>query len=104
VGDSNPRWQPKQLPPGFKFSSYSHKIGPEGIFEHMVYSDGLAAVSVYIEKRGAQTDLIQGVGRAGTNNAYSLQQGDLQITAIGEVPAITVKAMADSMARTVASD
>lgn len=102
--DSSPRWQPNQLPPGFKFSSYSHKIGPEGIFEHMVYSDGLAAVSVYIETRDGKADLMQGVGQAGTNNAYSLQQGDLQITAIGEVPAITVKAIADSMARSVAAD
>jgi len=104
VSQSSPRWQPYKLPPGFKLSSYSHKTNPDGIFEHMVYSDGLAAVSVYIEKRGSGAGVMQGAGQLGTNNTYSRQQGDLQITAIGEVPVITVKSIVDSMARSVASD
>lgn len=101
---SSPPWQPSKLPPGFKLSSHSNKVSPDGIFEHMVYSDGLAAVSVYIEKRGSEVGVMQGVGQLGTNNAYSRKQGDLQITAIGEVPAITVKTIADSMTRSVASN
>ena len=99
VIQSSPRWQPHKLPPGFKLSSHSHKTSPNGIFEHMVYSDGLAAVSVYIEKKGSEVGVMQGVGQLGTNNAYSRKQGDLQITAIGEVPAVTVKTIADSMVR-----
>jgi negative regulator of sigma E activity len=33
----------------------------------------------------------------GASNAYSLQQDDYQITAVGEVPAATVKRIASSM-------
>ncbi len=101
---STPRWQPLSLPPGFKLSSHSNKSGPDGFFEHTVYSDGLAAVSVYIEKRGSDVGVRQGVGHLGTNNSYSRKQGGLQITVIGEVPEVTVKTIANSMARAVASN
>lgn len=101
---SSPGWHPHNLPPGFKLTSHSHKNSPDGTFEHMVYSDGLAAVSVYIENKSNEIGVMQGVGQLGTNYAFSRKQGDLQITAIGEVPAITVKTIANSMARSVASN
>jgi len=104
VTESSPRWQPDKLPPGFKLSSHNQQVNPDGVFEHMVYSDGLAAVSVYIEKKGSEVGVLQGVSQLGTNNAYSRQQGELQITAIGEVPAVTVKTIATSMVRSVASN
>ena len=104
VTRSNPRWQPAKLPPGFQLASHNHKAGEGIIYEHMVYSDGLAAVSVYIEQQGADAAVKLGVSQLGTNNAYTRTQGDLQITVIGEVPAITVKAIANEMALSVASN
>ena len=104
VTRSNPRWQPAKLPPGFHLASHSHKTGADGVYEHMVYSDGLAAVSVYVEQQGDDAAVKPGVSQLGTNNAYTRQQGDLQITVIGEVPAITVKAIANEMALSVASN
>lgn len=104
LAQTSPKWHPGKLPPGFSLSSHSHEVGAGGVFEHMVYSDGLAAVSVYIEQKGSEVRVMQGVGQLGTNNAYSRKQGDLQITAIGEVPAITVRTIADSMTRSVASN
>lgn len=101
---AGPLWKPHRLPPGFKLSSHRQEISPDGFFEHMVYSDGLAAVSVYVERLGSEVGMMLGVGQLGTNNAYSRQQGNLQITAIGEVPAITVRTIADSMVRSVASN
>lgn len=101
---SNPRWQPAKLPPGFYLASHSHKPGADGVYEHMVYSDGLAAVSVYVEQQGIDSAVSPGVSQLGTNNAYSRMQGDLQITVIGEVPAITVKDIANQMALSVASN
>lgn len=103
VERSSPHWLPNLLPAGFKLSSHSHETNAGGSFEHLVYSDGLAAVSVYIEKQGSQIGVMQGVGQLGTNNAFSRLHGNLQITAIGEVPAITVKTIANSMTRSVAS-
>jgi len=105
VSQSSPRWQPAKLPPGFHLASHSHKTGTDGVYEHMVYSDGLAAVSVYVEQQGADAEVIKpGVSQLGTNNAYTRKQGSLQITVIGEVPAITVKAIANEVALSVASN
>lgn len=104
VTQSSPRWQPTKLPPGFNLASYSHKTGAEGVYEHMVYSDGLAAVSVYVEQNGAGAVVKPGVSQLGTNNAYTRTEGDLQITVIGEVPAITVKSIANEIALSVAAD
>lgn len=104
VSQSNPRWQPAHLPPGFRLTSHSHKTGEDGVYEHMVYSDGLAAVSVYVEQQKSGQEVKTGVSQLGTNNAYTRKQGDLQITVIGEVPAITVKSIANQMAISVASN
>jgi sigma-E factor negative regulatory protein RseB len=105
VTQSSPRWQPAKLPPGFHLASHSHKTGTDGVYEHMVYTDGLAAVSVYVEQQGADAEVIKpGVSQLGTNNAYTRKQGGLQITVIGEVPAITVKAIANEVALSVASN
>jgi sigma-E factor negative regulatory protein RseB len=103
VTQASPRWQPAKLPPGFNLASYSHKMGADGVYEHMVYSDGLAAVSVYVEQNGVDALVKPGVSQLGTNNAYTRNQGDLQITVIGEVPAITVKSIANEIALSVAS-
>jgi sigma-E factor negative regulatory protein RseB len=104
VTQSSPRWQPANLPAGFQLASHSHKTGADGVYEHMVYSDGLAAVSVYVEQQGDDTGLKPGKSRLGTNNAYSKIEGSLQITVIGEVPAITVETIANEIARSVASN
>jgi sigma-E factor negative regulatory protein RseB len=104
VTQANPRWQPANLPPGFHLATYNHKSGADGVYEHMVYSDGLAAVSVYIEHQGSESGLDLGISQLGTNNAYSRKQGLLQITVIGEVPVVTVKTIAKEMALSVASN
>lgn len=104
VRQTSPRWQPKELPPGFELASHNHSSVDEDVYEHMVYSDGLAAVSVYVEQQAKSAKIKSGVSQLGTNNAYIRRQGDLQITVIGEVPAITVKSIADEMARSVAQN
>jgi sigma-E factor negative regulatory protein RseB len=101
---STPRWKPAKLPPGFHLTSHSQEFSDGGVFEHTVYSDGLAAVSVYVEKQANDSSVIEGVSQIGTNNAYSTKQNDLQITVLGEVPAVTVKTIADEMARSIASN
>ncbi len=104
VRQSAPRWKPEKLPPGFELTSHNRKSGSEGVYEHMVYSDGLAAVSVYVEQRSPGSIIRSGVSQLGTNNAYIRKKGELQITVIGEVPALTVRSIADEMARAVAAN
>ena len=100
-----PRWQPAQLPPGFQLSSHNHENRENGqVFEHMVYSDGLASVSVYIETIDEEQDPMPGLSRIGALNAYVRQRNDLQITAIGEVPELTVKTIAETVQKAVNGD
>ena len=104
VTQSTPRWQPASLPPGFQLAAHNHKAGTDQVYEHMVYSDGLAAVSVYVEENDKGIAVKPGVSRLGTNHAYVRNQGDLRITVIGEVPVVTVKSIANEVALSVGAD
>jgi len=101
---ATPRWQPDNVPAGFKLTAHTKEKGNNGVVEHLVYSDGLAAVSIYVERNKNQPEDRTEVNQLGTNNAYSKVQSGLQITVIGEVPAKTVKSIADEMALSVATN
>ena len=64
---------------------------------HMVYSDGLASVSVFVDRPDAETDIAEGFYRVGSTNAFSLTTDNRKITAIGEVPPVTVEAIATAL-------
>jgi sigma-E factor negative regulatory protein RseB len=93
--------------------------GASGPVRHLVLSDGLASVSVFIEPlsagnepKGAAGDnqaakTAAGVGaganelsRVGSALAYSTEAQEHRITAVGEVPANTLRAIATSVQRT----
>jgi len=86
-------WSASQLPKGFRLSAHMKRRLPmrKQPVEHLVYTDGLAAVSVFIEKqeKGVKP-FMQGPSRMGAVHAMSAQSGDYQITTVGEVPAATV--------------
>jgi len=70
---------------------------------HLAYSDGLAAVSVFIEPVAADGKGLEGAARIGAMHLYGRRVGDHQITAVGEVPAATVRAFAEAVAPAVAA-
>lgn len=99
LSHSKPRWQPGKLPPGFRLTAHRY-LGQreEGIYEHMVYSDGLAAVSVYVESnREGMLDKDLGISRMGTTHAFSRVSDEVLITVVGDVPAVTVQAIGESV-------
>ncbi|NND45030.1 MAG: hypothetical protein HKN58_06875 [Xanthomonadales bacterium] len=102
---TTPRWQPEQLPPGFKLTQHN-RVGGDGdsVYEHQVYSDGLASVSVYIEDPTDEKTATHGLQRVGTANAYSRHVGSKHVTVIGEVPTITVKAIGEAIRLPQAGD
>ena len=61
----------------------------------MILSDGMASVSIFIENRVDQSML--GESSMGAINAFSTKHKGYGITAIGEVPPITVKTIAQSV-------
>ena len=64
---------------------------------HMVYSDGLASVSVFVEKPDPDENPRKGASQIGAANAFSLLVEEHLVTAIGEVPAVTVRDIANSV-------
>lgn len=63
---------------------------------HMVYSDGLASVSVFIEKNRGSRSHLNGAASVGAVNAYGQSVDGFFVTVVGEVPATTVQVMAQS--------
>jgi sigma-E factor negative regulatory protein RseB len=89
--NSESRWAFGSVPVGFKLSVHETRAGAnDSVVEHFVFTDGFATMSVYIEKAAAEK-MFQGESQMGAIHAYGTQSGDFQITAVGEVPAQTVK-------------
>jgi sigma-E factor negative regulatory protein RseB len=84
-----------QLPAGFKLKTFRMQAiaGSRAPVQHLVYSDGLASVSVFIEPRSAETQAMRGLAKVGAAFAYSRDLDGHQITVVGEVPGATVQAI-----------
>ena len=90
-------WASTDLPQGFvAVSTHEEQIAAgDDYVTHILYSDGLANVSVFIAAVGKND--ADGPSRVGTSNAYSVVIGDYHVTAVGEVPVVTVEQIASSM-------
>ncbi len=96
---TKPRWKPSKLPPGFELTAHRN-LGRQNqqVFEHLVYSDGLAAVSVYVETANDKAqDRRSSTSRLGTTHAYSRVSDGILITVVGDVPAITVQSIGNAV-------
>jgi sigma-E factor negative regulatory protein RseB len=94
-----PEWRPSMLPPGFRLSAATQSAiaGSDYPVSHLVYSDCLATVSVFIEDPKTDTEVSEGFSSAGSTNAYSLKVNGHSATVIGEVPRQTVRSIAMSL-------
>lgn len=94
------RWKAARLPKGFSLSRRILRNMPMGNMpvEHLVYSDGLAAISVFIEPRGKKNKRrMKGATGMGAVHAFGTVVNDHQITVVGEVPAATVALVGNSI-------
>lgn len=65
-----------------------------------VFSDGLASVSLFIEPFEAQRHLKEGLVSVGATQSLMQRKDEWWLTAVGEVPAGTLKAFARALQRT----
>lgn len=88
----DPVWSVSPLPPGFvKTMAVKRTMqGKEHPVNQLVFSDGLASVSVFIEPLGSPDKPMQGASSQGMVNVYARVVDDHQVTVLGEVPAVTV--------------
>lgn len=89
-------WIAEKMPAGFVLTR-SVKTNTQNPAYHMVYSDGMASVSVFIESTNERRASLNGKSSMGPVNAYSVYLNGVYITAIGEVPAPTVRVIAQSI-------
>jgi sigma-E factor negative regulatory protein RseB len=97
VADS--RWKVAQVPDGFMLTDHGwHQLSADDAgVEHWVYSDGVASVSVYIEKSLKDNEAYSGVSHRGALNAYGTMVGGYYVTVVGEVPRQTVELIGKSV-------
>lgn len=101
-------WSVKSMPPGFRkirevkrlvtngsgASRPGHAEQPREMAQ-MVYSDGLAAISIFIEPAGGSR--AEGSMQQGAMNIAGKRHGDFWLTIVGEVPAVAIKQVANSI-------
>ncbi len=89
-------WEAMKLPPGFRVTSRGSQVmpGSEAPVDHVVLSDGVATVSVFVETRGLADGgqkLATSMTQLGSSAAFSAESNGVRVTAVGEVPAKTVQ-------------
>ncbi|HXF66026.1 MAG TPA: MucB/RseB C-terminal domain-containing protein [Burkholderiales bacterium] len=91
-------WVLMQQPPGFKklMELKRTMTGRAAVVKQIIYSDGLAAVSVFIEPLPGARPVL-GLSHQGAVNIYARPVADYMVTVLGEAPAATVKQIADSL-------
>lgn len=100
-------WSVKATPPGFKkihelkhtVSDVPQNTASGAAAQHevtqIVFSDGLAAISVFVEP-GSESR-IEGSMQQGAMNIVGKRQGDFWLTIVGEVPAAAITQVANSI-------
>lgn len=100
-------WRSDWLPSGFELSSSGVRKDPASGAEvaSLMYGDGLARVSVFIERisNAATTDIRTQLGpTVAVSRRLTTPQGDALVTVVGEVPLGTAERIALSMRSTAA--
>ncbi|RMM33177.1 Sigma E regulatory protein, MucB/RseB [Pseudomonas amygdali pv. lachrymans] len=95
-------WHSDWLPPGFEVSSSGVRkdSSTQSSVTHLMYGDGLARFSVFIEavKGGASSDIRTQLGpTVAVSRRLTTPQGDMMVTVVGEIPMGTAERIALSM-------
>lgn len=92
---TRPAWDVANLPPGFHLVRAQQASGAAPEAEHLVYTDGLASVSVYIEPHALSAPVaVESAMMHGALSIHSVDGAGMRVTALGDVPPATVQAMA----------
>ncbi|MDP6675340.1 MAG: MucB/RseB C-terminal domain-containing protein [Gammaproteobacteria bacterium] len=92
-------WRVEILPPGFKLTFAQSRLDTVATttLDQLVYSDGLATISVFIEPEMAESAAVEGASKIGATNAFTTFRNGYLITAMGGVPLETARKAALSV-------
>jgi sigma-E factor negative regulatory protein RseB len=84
--------------PGFKkVTEVKRMLHASRQVDQVVYSDGLAAVSVFIELPREGKPQRMGLSSVGAINIYTREVADHVVTVVGEAPALSIRRIADTV-------
>ena len=85
--------------PGFrKIMELKRRLGVSRPVGQVVYSDGLAAVSVFIEPLDARREAVRtGLASVGAIHIYTREVANHMVTVVGEAPAASVQRIANAV-------
>lgn len=91
-------WWVARLPSGFNKIVEGFRMLPDRTepVAHIVYTDGLVAVSVFVESMPG-TPQVLGLSQQGAINVYKRQLDESLVTVLGETPGVTVRQIANSV-------
>jgi len=94
-----PGWRVAETPPGFRMRVNTKRMmaASDSPVQHMIFTDGLASVSVFIAEPRAPDALEEGLTHSGAMHAYATAVDSHQITVMGEVPRATVEMIGGSV-------
>jgi sigma-E factor negative regulatory protein RseB len=92
-------WSLSSELPGFhKVVELKRRLGESRSAGQVVYSDGLAAVSVFIESLEGRTDPVRpGLASMGAIHIYTREVANHVVTVVGEAPAASVQRIANAV-------
>ena len=103
TGATTESWEARQLPDGYTLTERMLRRLPKRrhLVEHLVYSDGLSVVSVFVEPAdpSAQAAAVTGMTQMGAIHAFGKVVDGHQVTVVGEAPAATIDMIGDSVNR-----
>ncbi len=95
---SLPGWRLTSELPGFqKVVELKRRLGDSRPVNQVVYSDGLAAVSVFIEPLENRGGVRTGLASMGAIHIYTREVANHMVTVVGEAPALSVQRIADAV-------
>lgn len=96
-GDSH--WQIQNMPTGFKLVERGMRLAPDSDIptEHLLFTDGLATVSVMLRPSKDKRVRFVGQSKMGAVNVFARQVNGQHMTVMGEVPQATVKRIGQNL-------
>jgi sigma-E factor negative regulatory protein RseB len=95
------QWEIQYLPIGMQIVKRDIRrlSGSRDLVEYVMLSDGLVDVSVYMQERLKGRSINNLVGTIQSDTLLTIQHGDINVTVIGKLPAMTANAIAKSVQR-----
>ena len=97
--DNTSPWRIDSLPPGFAVRGYGRERlpGSDQDVEQLTVSDGLATISVFIDRMTEGDKSLQGAGHVEALPAYGTTVDGRHVTLLGAVPTVSLEHIAKSL-------